>query len=186
MLFFPLAERPACTGQPSSASEEALPARREAKAGIILIMDIKTSLDQAFKEAMKTRDEVAKRTLRMVRAAIKNAEIDRRASLEEADILAILQKEVKTRRETIAEARKAGRADMVADTEAEIAVLQKFLPQPLSEAELEALAREAIAEAGAHSPAQMGQVMRLLMPRLQGRADGKQASQIVRRLLQEG
>ncbi|HEB64424.1 MAG TPA: GatB/YqeY domain-containing protein [Chloroflexi bacterium] len=147
-------------------------------------MNIQKSLDQAFKEAMKARDDVAKRTLRMVRAAIKNAEIDRGAPLEEAAILAILQKEVKTRRETIAEAQKAGRADMVADTEAEIAVLQKFLPQPLTEAELETLAREAIAEAGAVSPAQMGQVMRLLMPRLQGRADGRQASQMVRRLLQ--
>ncbi len=147
-------------------------------------MNIQQSLDQAFKEAMKQRDAVAKRTLRMVRAAIKNAEIDRRGPLEEADILAILQKEVKTRRETIAEAKKAGRSQMVADTEAEIAVLQKFLPQPLSEAELETLAREAIAEAGATSPAQMGQVMRLLMPRLKGRADGKQASQMVRRLLQ--
>ncbi len=147
-------------------------------------MNIQKSLDQAFKEAMKARDDVAKRTLRMVRAAIKNAEIDRGAPLEEAAILAILQKEVKTRRETIAEAQKAGRADMVADTEAEIAVLQKFLPQPLTEAELETLVREAIAEAGAVSPAQMGQVMRLLMPRLQGRADGRQASQMVRRLLQ--
>ncbi len=149
-------------------------------------MNIQHSLDQAFKEAMKQRDAVAKRTLRMVRAAIKNAEIDRGRPLEEADILAILQKEVKTRRETIAEAQKAGRPQMVADTEAEIAVLQKFLPQPFSEAELEALAREAIAEAGATSPAQMGQVMRLLMPRLKGRADGKQASQMVRRLLQSG
>ena len=149
-------------------------------------MNIQKSLDQAFKEAMKARDEVAKRTLRMVRAAIKNAEIDRGTPLEEAAILAILQKEVKTRRETIAEAQKAGRADMVADTEAEIAVLQKFLPQPLSEAELESLAREAIAEAGAASPAQMGQAMRILMPRLQGRADGRQASQVVRRLLRGG
>ncbi|RMF45633.1 MAG: GatB/YqeY domain-containing protein [Anaerolineae bacterium] len=147
-------------------------------------MNTKQKLDQAFKEAMKARDDVAKRTLRMVRAAIKNAEIERRTALDDSAVLSILQKEVKSRQETITEALKAGRDDMIADTEAEIAILQQFLPQPLSAEELESLARAVIAEVGATSPAHMGQVMKALMPRLQGRADGKQASQVVRTLLQ--
>ena len=160
--------------------------RTARKASIINSMNTQEKLNQAFKEAMKARDEVAKRTLRMVRAAIKNAEIDRGAALDEAAVLAILQKEVKSRRETIAEAHKAGRDDMIAEAEAEIAVLEGFLPQPLSAEELEALARQVIAEVGASSPAHMGQVMKALMPRLQGRADGRQASQVVRSLLQNG
>lgn len=158
--------------------------RPSRKTCIIIHMNTKQKLDQAFKEAMKARDDVAKRTLRMVRAAIKNAEIERRTALDDSAVLSILQKEVKSRQETITEARKAGRDDMIADTEAEIAILQQFLPQPLSAEELESLARAVIAEVGATSPAHMGQVMKALMPRLQGRADGKQASQVVRTLLQ--
>lgn len=149
-------------------------------------MNVKDSLDQALKEAMKSQDDVARRTLRMVRAAIKNAEIDGGRPLEESDIFRILQKEVKSRRETIADAQKAGRADMINDAEAEIAVLERFLPQSLSPAELEALARAAIAEVGATSAAHMGQVMRVLMPKVQGRADGRQISDVVRRLLGQG
>ncbi|MGD2158810.1 MAG: GatB/YqeY domain-containing protein [Anaerolineales bacterium] len=145
----------------------------------------KQQLTQALKDAMRAKDDLRKSTIRLAMAAIKNAEIERRGELDEPTLLGILQKEVKLRRETIDEARRAGRDELVAEAEAEIAVLEQFLPQPLTQMELENLAREVITEVGADSPRQMGQVMKNLMPRIQGRADGKQASLIVQRLLRE-
>jgi len=146
-------------------------------------MDLKERLTNDMKNAMRMKDELRKRTLRMVLAAIKLAEIDRRQALDEPALLAILQKEVKSRREAIADAERAGRPELAADAQAEIAVLETYLPKALTPAELEDLARQAITESGATSPREMGKVMKLLMPRIQGRADGKQASQIVRKLL---
>ncbi|NOY99407.1 MAG: GatB/YqeY domain-containing protein [Chloroflexi bacterium] len=148
-------------------------------------MDTKTKINNAIKDAMRAKDEVAKRTLRMVRAAIQQAEVDRRTTLDESAVLAILQKEVKSRRETIAEAEKAGREDMVADTLAEIAVLEAFLPEAMSTDELRALAGTVIAEVGATSPADMGKVMKALIPRVAGRAPGGEISKVVRELLQK-
>jgi hypothetical protein len=98
-------------------------------------------------------------------------------------VIAVLQKEVKSRQESISDAQKANRPDLEAESRAEIEVLEKFLPNAFSEAELEALVREAIAETGAASQKDMGKVMKVLMPRLQGRATGDQTSQAVRRLL---
>ncbi|MBU4225379.1 MAG: GatB/YqeY domain-containing protein [Chloroflexi bacterium] len=146
-------------------------------------MDTKTKLENALKEAMRAGDQVKKRTVRMALAAIKQAEVDRQVSLDEAAVLAILQKEIKTRRESLEEARKANRPDLVAAAEAEIAVVNAFLPQALSADELKALVEAAIAEAGAASPSDMGKVMKLLVPRIQGRAPGDQVSQLVRQLL---
>jgi len=97
--------------------------------------------------------------------------------------MAALQKEVKSRQEAIEEAGKANRPELAAAAQAEIEVLQGFLPRPFSTAELEELVREAIAEAGATSAREMGQVMKILMPRLQGRATGGEANQVLRRLL---
>jgi len=148
-------------------------------------MDTKLKLENALKDAMRAGDEIKKRTVRMALAAIKQAEIDRQVSLDEAAVLAILQKEIKMRREALEEARQADRPDLVAEAEAEIAVVNAFLPQALSADELKALAEAAIAEAGAASPSDMGKVMKLLMPRIQGRAPGDQVSQVVRQLLQE-
>lgn len=146
-------------------------------------MDTKLKLTQSLKDAMRARDEQRKRTIRLTMAAIKNAEIDKRSELEEPAVLAILQKEVKSCRETIEGAQRANRPDLIAEAEAEIAILEEYLPQPLTSDELESLAREAVTEAGATSPREMGNVMKILIPRVQGRADGKDASQIVRRLL---
>lgn len=147
-------------------------------------MDTKTQLNDALKEAMKAGDDVRRRTIRMALAAIKQMEVDRRIELDEAAVLGILQKEIKTRRESLEEARTANRTDLAAEAEAEIAVLQAFLPQGLSPDELRALAQSAIAESGAASPADMGKVMKVLMPRVAGRAPGDQVSQVVRDLLQ--
>jgi hypothetical protein len=147
-------------------------------------MDTKAQLNNTLKEAMKAGDDVRRRTIRMTLAAIKQVEIDRRVELDEAAVLGILQKEIKTRRESLEEARTANRADLAAEAEAEIAVLQAFLPQGLRPDELRALAQAAVAESGAASPADMGKVMKVLMPRVAGRAPGDQVSQAVRDLLQ--
>ncbi len=148
-------------------------------------MDTKSRLQQALKEALRAKDMLRKETLRTALAEIKMAEVEKQRPLTEAEVLAVLHKQVKMRRETLEAARQAGRDDLVARAEAVIAVLEAFLPQPLSAAELEALAREVIAEVGAQSPRDMGKVMKVLMPRVQGRATGQQVSQVVRRLLQE-
>jgi uncharacterized protein YqeY len=148
-------------------------------------MNTKLKLSDDLKDALRAKDELRKRTLRMALAAIKNTEIDKGSELEESATLAILQKEVKNRLETIEGAQQAKRDDLIAEAEAEIAILEAYLPQPLAAEELEKLVREAIAESGATSPREMGNVMRLLMPKVQGRADGKDASQMVQRLLRQ-
>lgn len=151
----------------------------------MFLMDTKTKLETALKEAMKAGDEVRKRTIRMALAAIKQAEIDRQTTLDEAAVMAILQKEVKLRKEALEEARTANRPDLAAATEAELAVVGEFLPQGLSEEELRSLVEAAIAETGAASPSDMGKVMKVLMPRVAGRAPGDQVSALVRQVLQK-
>jgi len=146
-------------------------------------MDTKAQLDNALKDAMRSGDDLRKRTIRMVISEARLAEINKGKPLEEAEMIAVLQKEVKSRNEAIADAQRAGRADLVAAAQAEIGVLETFLPKPFTPKELEALARQAIDEAQASSPGDMGKVMKLLTPRLQGRATGALASQVVRQLL---
>ncbi len=148
-------------------------------------METKTQLENALKDAMKAGDDVKKRTVRMALAGIKQAEVDRQVVLDEPGVLAILQKEIKTRKESLEEARQANRPDLVAAAEAEIAVLNAFLPQAMSPEELKSLVEAAVAEAGAASPSDMGKVMKLLMPRVAGRAPGDQVSAAVRQLLQK-
>ena len=148
-------------------------------------MSTKTELQNDLKKAMKANDVLHKRTLRMALASIQLAEIEKRGELDENAVLAILQKEVKARGEAFEEARQANRPDLEAEAVAEIEVLEKYLPQPMTEVELEDLAQQAIDEVGAASPREMGQVMKVLMPRLQGRATGQEASQVVSKLLQQ-
>lgn len=147
-------------------------------------MNTKSQLENALKEAMRSRDDVRKRTVRMALSAIKLAEIEKGGALDETALLAILQKEVILRRETIVDAQRANRPDLVAESEAEISVLEGYLPQAFSPEELETLARQVIAELGVTSPREMGQVIKALRPRVQGRATGDQVSQAVRKLLQ--
>jgi uncharacterized protein YqeY len=148
-------------------------------------MDIKEKLEFALKEAMRAGDDVGKRSVRMVLAAVRQVEIDRQVKLDEAAVLSIIQKEIKTRRESVEEARGANRPDIVAATEAEIAVLQAYLPEAMGGDELKALVEVAVAEAGGKSPADMGKVMKLLMLRVGGRAPGDQVSALVRQALQK-
>ena len=148
-------------------------------------MDTKEKLEIALKEAIRAGDDVRKRSVRMVLAAVRQVEIDRQIKLDEPAVLSIIQKEIKTRRESVEEARGANRPDIVAATEAEIIVLQAYLPEAVSANELKALVAAAIIEAGANSPADMGRVMKLLVPRLAGRAPGDQVSAMVRQALQK-
>ncbi len=146
-------------------------------------MNTKEKLENDMKDAMRNKDEARKRTLRMALSEIKLAEIDKREALDEAGVIAVIQKEVKSRREAIADAERASRPDLVADANTEIAILETYLPQQLTPEELDALAQEAVDETGATSMREMGQVMKVLMPRLEGRATGQEASQAVRKLL---
>jgi uncharacterized protein len=146
-------------------------------------MDIKNQLNDAMKQAMRANDDVARRTTRMALAAIKQSEVDKRTSLDDTAVIALLQKEIKNRREAIEEAKKANRADLVAENEAEIKVLEGFLPKAMDADELRALAKAAVVEAGASTQADMGKVMKALMPRVAGRAAGDQVSAVVKELL---
>ncbi len=146
-------------------------------------MDIKTQLNEAMKHAMRANDDVARRTTRMALAAVKQTEVDKQTTLDDTAVIGLLQKEIKNRREALEEAKKANRSDLVADNEAEIAVLERFLPKAMSREELQALAQAAIAETGASSQTDMGKVMKALMPRVAGRAPGDQVSAVVKELL---
>jgi uncharacterized protein YqeY len=146
-------------------------------------MELKTRLESDLKNAMRTKDELGKRTLRLALTNIRLAEVEKGHVLDEAALIGLLQKEIKSRSESIADAERARRQDLIPDLMAEAQFLQSYLPQALSAEELESMARQAILEAGASGPAQMGAVMKILIPRLQGRASGNEASQAVRRLL---
>lgn len=148
-------------------------------------MSVKKELQLALTQAMKDKDEIRKVPLRLVMAAVKEAEIEKKEALEDGEVLRILQKEAKSRLDTIEDAKKADRPDLIERAEAELAVLKTFLPEELSREEIEALVQETIDEVGANSMADMGNVMKAIMPKIQGRADGGQVSQIVRQKLQQ-
>lgn len=151
---------------------------------IIPSMTIKTQLNDSMKDAMKSGDEIRKRTVRMVLAAVKQAEVDKRVELDDMAIMNLIQKEVKNRRESLEEARKADRSDLIEANEAEIKVLEAFLPKAMPAEELRLLVQAAIAETGAASPADMGRVMKTVMPKVAGRAPNDIVSAAVRELLQ--
>jgi uncharacterized protein YqeY len=147
------------------------------------IMPTKETFEAALKEAMRSGDDLRKRTTRMILSAIKLVEVENRGPLDEGQLLAVLQREVKTRHEAIADAERAGRPDLAAAGRQELTLLESFLPRPLTIEDIEALARKAIDETGASGPGDMGRVMKALMPQVQGRADGKAVSDLVRTLL---
>jgi len=150
----------------------------------MMSMTLKTQLRDALTKALKSGDAQRKMTLRMALASIKNAEVEARGEVDEAKVLSLLQKEVKFRQETIEGAKQANRPDLITKAEVEIGILSEFLPQPITEEELRMLVKQAIQESGASSINEIGQVMGALMPKIRGKADGKEANQIVRELLQ--
>jgi uncharacterized protein YqeY len=148
-------------------------------------MGLKDRLEKDLRDALRNKDEQRKATLRLVLAAIKNAEIDKRGELEEGELLAVLSKQAKQRRESAAQFAEGGREDLVAQEERELETIEEYIPAQLSEEEIEARAREVIQEIGATTPSQMGEVMRVLMPQMKGRADGRLVNTIVTAILSE-
>ena len=146
-------------------------------------MSLKETLMQDLKTAMKTKDKRAKDTITMVRAAIKQKEVDERVELDDEGVLKVLSKEIKERRGSIEEFEKAGRDDLVESTKAEIDVLMKYMPEQLSEEELEKLIRQVMEENNITEKKQLGLLMKNIMPKVQGRADGKAVNAIVNRIL---
>lgn len=146
-------------------------------------MSLKQQLQEDLKEALRVRDERRKAVIRLALAALTNAEIERDADLDDADVTAVLQKQARQRRETITELQQANRPDLLAAEEAELAILEAYLPRLLSREEIAEQAREVIAAVGATEMGQMGAVMRETMSRLKGRADGRIVNEVVRELL---
>lgn len=146
-------------------------------------MNIKEKIQEALKAAMKAKDEDTKRTLRLVMSSIKFAEIEEGGEIDHPRILGILQKEVKTRQDSIIEAKKANREDLVTTSEKEIEILSHFLPKQMAQDELKELIIEIIKETGAKDIGDMGRVMKHLIPKLAGRASGQEASKLVQTLL---
>jgi uncharacterized protein YqeY len=149
-------------------------------------MTLSERIESAMRDAMRARDEQRTQTLRMAMAAAHNQRIAKGRDLTDEEIVEVLGRQVKQRRESIAMYRDAGREDRAAAEEAEAAILGEFLPRQLTEDEIAELARAAIAETGASSPADLGRVMGRLSPQTKGRADGRVVSDVVRRLLGAG
>lgn len=146
-------------------------------------MSVKQRLQEDLKEALRARDERRKSAIRMALTAITYAEVEQGGDLDEASVAVVLQKEARSRRETIAELQQVDRPDLLAKEEAELAILEEYLPRLLSREEITAEARQVIEAVGATGLGQMGPVMGQLMPKLKGRADGHLVNQVVRELL---
>lgn len=146
-------------------------------------MSLKDRLAEDLKEAIRRGDETRKTALRLTIAAIKNAEVAAMKQFQDPDVIGVIAKQAKQRRESIEEFRKASREDLVQKEEAELKVLEEYLPAQMTRDEIIAEARKAIEEAGAKGPPDKGRVMALLMPRVAGRADGKAVNEAVTELL---
>ncbi len=145
--------------------------------------DPRPKMQEVLKQAMINKDALRRDVLRMTISAFKQVEIDERRELSAEDAVMILQREIKKRRDSIDEARKAGREDVATQEETELRLIEVLLPRQLSRDEIAALVRDAIRETGAASPKEMGKVMSAIMPKVKGQADGKLVNEVVRELL---
>ncbi|MCL6487841.1 MAG: GatB/YqeY domain-containing protein [Alicyclobacillus mali] len=146
-------------------------------------MAILDQLNEDLKQAMRDKDKVRLSVIRMVKSAAKNREIELGRALTDEDALAVIQKEIKQRRDSLQAFQEAKRTDLIEQAEQEIAVLESYLPAQLGDDEIEQLVKDVMARVGAAGKADMGKVMRELMPEVRGRADGRRVQQIVERLL---
>jgi len=144
---------------------------------------LKERLQADMKAAMKSGEKERLGVIRLIMAGIKQREVDERIQLDDAQVLAVLDKMVKQRRESIAQFQSAGRGDLVAAEQAELSVIQEYLPQALSDEEVESLIQAALTESGASGIGDMGKVMAVLKPKMQGRADMSKVSSRVKSLL---
>jgi hypothetical protein len=145
--------------------------------------DLKTTINEDMKTAMRAKDKERLGVIRLILAAIKQQEVDTRTAMDDTAVLAVLDKMLKQRRDSISQYEAAGRDDLAQKEQFEVEVIQRYMPEALSEAELEQLIKEAIAASGAQSMKDMGKIMNELRPKVQGRADMGQVSQKVKALL---
>lgn len=143
----------------------------------------KAALLSALKDAMKNKDKERRDVIRLVQSAIKQVEIDERKELSDDEVMSILQKEAKKRRESIVELNNAGRSESAESEQNELIIIEEFLPKRLTDDELKPIVQDAINEVGATSMKEMGQIMKVVMPKIQGLADGRQVNTIVKELL---
>ncbi len=148
-------------------------------------MSFYAKIDAKLKEALKAKDKITLDTLRGLRAAIKNKEVELQRKLTEAEFYQLVAKQIRQREDAIAQFKKGNRLDLAEKEEKELEILKQFMPPPLSDDELEQLVRQVIAEVGAKGPQDMGRVMKEIMPRVSGRADGKHISALVKQILSE-
>lgn len=146
-------------------------------------MSLKQQLNDAMKQAMRAKDKARLGAIRLIQAEVKRVEVDERIDIDDQRLLTIMDKMVKQRRDSISQYQKAGRQELAAVETAEIAVIQEFLPAALEQQEIEQLIAEAISTTGAESMRDMGKVMGILKPQIQGRADAGQVSAMVKKAL---
>ncbi|MFD1989463.1 GatB/YqeY domain-containing protein [Paenibacillus nicotianae] len=147
-------------------------------------MNLSERLNEDMKQAMRDKAKFKLSTIRMVRSTIKNLEIDLKRDLDDTEVLDILSREIKQRKDALQEFEKAGREDLTSNLKAEIEIISEYLPTQLSEEEIKVLVKQTIQETGASSKADMGKLMSALMPKVKGRADGKVVNQTVQQFLQ--
>ncbi len=148
-------------------------------------MSLKEKITEDLKEALRKGEEQRKSTLRMLQSAIRYREVELQHPLSDEEVLDVIAKQVKQRRESIAEYEKGGREDLVREEQGELDVLSTYLPEQLSREEIRAMAQEAIKQTGATDARGIGAVMKELMPKVRGRAEGRVVNEIVRDLLNE-
>ena len=148
-------------------------------------MTLRERLEIYFKAAFKSSDKARLSSLRLIKAALKNREIEKREELSDDEVIEVLSTLAKQQKESIVEFRKGGRKDLVLKEEAELGVIKEYLPEELPEEEIDRMINECISEVSASSISDMGRIMKVLMPRIKGRADGKVVNAKVRKILQD-
>lgn len=146
-------------------------------------MSLKERLLEDMKNAMKQKEVLKKNSIQMVRAAVLQVEKDNKVTLDDDGVIEVIAKEVKKRKESIPDFEKGGRQEIVDNLKIEVEILQEYLPEALSEEEVELIVKKAIDDTGVDSMKDMGKVMQVVLPQVRGRADGKLVSQIVKKLL---
>lgn len=146
---------------------------------------LKEKFNSTLHDAMRSQDEITRNTMRLILTSLKLAEVEKKQELDDTAVLALVQKEIKSRHESILDFKKGNREDLVVVTEKEIKVLEQFLPKQLTDDELKEIVSNAISETGAVNPSDMGKVMKIVIPKVQGQAASDRISNMVRELLQK-
>jgi uncharacterized protein YqeY len=147
-------------------------------------MSLKETLADDLKAAMKEKDKIRKDAVQMVRAAILQVEKDQKIALDDAGVIEVVARELKKRKDSLSDFEKGGRQDLIDSTTREIEVLSKYLPEQLSDEALEQIVRESIAEAGAQTIKDMGKVMKIILPKVKGKAEGSKVNALVKKVLE--